>query len=156
MKNKIAYIVLGLLVLAMVAAPFTGCTVPDEAATGHTLEEPDEICPDTLIEADEIAFLSSANLNGQPSQDDVVFPAETPVIYGVIKLSQDLCCTLVTVVWQKEQETVHYWSVENPAEIGVSFTVPFVRPEGGFSAGQYKVTVYIGIKELVSASFTVE
>jgi len=121
-------VILAALGLAMLAG---GCGSGGEAV--GTVQ--DEVCPDTLVEVNEIALLSSANLYGQPLQGVAIFPADTPEIISVVSLSQDLCCTEVAVIWRFGEETVYYWSQESPAGIGDSFTVPFVRPEGGFTAG---------------------
>ncbi len=151
MKKLAPVIAVTVIVAALSLAVLAGgCGTGDDAAVQ------DEVCPDTLVEVDEIVFLSSADMYGQPSPGGVEFPADTPVIYSVITLSQDLCCKLVTVVWQMGEETVYYWSKDSPADLGESFTVSCARPEGGFTAGQYEVSVYIGIRALVSASFTVE
>jgi hypothetical protein len=156
--KKLAPVIAGVVIVAALSLAVLagGCGSGGDAAPDQAQNEPDEVCPDTLVEVDEIVFLSAANLYGQPSPSGVEFPAGTAVIHSVITLSQDLCCKLVTVVWQMGEETVYYWSEDAPADIGDSFTVSFARPEGGFTTGQYKVSVYIGIRELVNASFTVE
>ena len=155
MKNKIAYIVLGLLVLAMVAAPFAGCTVSDEAATGQTLEEPDEICPDTLLLGENAVFSTSLDSDRYPQGVTTVFPANTAEIFCTFTLSDDLCCSEVIVIWQHEGETVLYLSLDGTG-LPATNTLSMVRPEEGFAKGEYLVKVYVNIRELISGTFTVE
>jgi len=152
--KKLAPVIVGVVIVAALSlAVLAGGCGSDGDAAGSVQ---DEVCPDTLVEVDSIVLISSAGGPGQLPEGVAVFPTDTPEILGVVTLSQDMCCTQVTVTWRLGEETVYHWSGEDPADIGDSFTVPFVRPEGGFTTGQYKVSVYIGIRELVNASFTVE
>jgi hypothetical protein len=150
-----AFAILTLLAVAMVAAPFAGCSVPDEVALDQTQENPDEICPDTLLQGDIAIFSTSIDSDGQPQDIAKTFPADAAEIFCTFTLSGDLCCSDVIVIWQHEGETVFYFSQDGTGMPDTN-TVSIIRPEEGFARGEYLVKVYVSIREVISETFIIE
>lgn len=144
-------IALSLAALSLVG----GCGSGGDAASDQTQDDSDEICPDTLLTGDKIAFSSSLDESGVPVGSATVFPSDTSEIYCTFTLSDNLCCSDITVLWQYGGETVDIW-VEDGTGLPPINTVSFVRPEGGFASGEYVVKVFISIQEVLSATITVE
>jgi hypothetical protein len=115
----------------------------------------DEVCPDTLLTGDKIAFTNSLDESRVPVGSATVFPSDTAEIFCTFTLSGNLCCSDITVLWQYGGETVKFW-VEDGTGLPAINAVSFVRPEGGFASGEYVVKVFISIQEVLSATFTVE
>jgi hypothetical protein len=152
-----AFAILTLLAVAMVAAPFAGCSVPDEAALGQMQDESSEIwiCPDTLLQGDIAVFSTSIDSDGQPQDIATAFPADAAEIFCTFTLSGDLCCSDVIVIWQHEGETVFYFSQDGTGMPDTN-TVSIIRPEEGFARGEYLVKVYVSIREVISETFIIE
>ena len=155
MGRFVTFSVVTLLALASAVALLTGCTYNDEASTTQTQDEPEEICPDTLLRGDSVVFWTWGGIFGQPQGIVTVFPADTAERLCTFTLSGDLCCSAVIVIWQHGGETVFYWS-EDGTGMSATNTVSMVRPEGGFARGEYQVKVFVSIRELISETFIIE
>ena len=153
MRDVATLTLLALLVLALVAVPSAGCVSTDEAA--QTQDEPLEICPDTLLQGDSIVFSVGIDNDGDPQDTATVFPADTAEIFATFTLSDDLCCSDVTVIWQYGEETVYYWSQDGTG-LPDTNTVSMTRPEGGFASGEYLVKVFVSIRQVIDETFAVE
>ena len=155
--KKLAPVIAGVVIVAALSLAVLagGCGSGGDAASDQAQNEPDEVCPDTLVEVDKIAFSSSLDESGVPVGSATVFPSDTAEIYCTFTLSDNLCCSDITVLWQYGGETVDIW-VEDGTGLSPINTVSFVRPEGGFASGEYVVKVFISIQEVLSATFTVE
>ena len=146
---------LALPALALVAVPLAGCALTDEAAPAQTQDEPPTICLDTLLKGDRIVFSTSLDNNGYSLDVATVFPADTTEIFATFTLSASLCCMDVIVMWQHEGENVLYWSQDGTG-LPDTNTVSMARPDGGFASGDYLVTVFVSMLEVIHDTFTVE
>lgn len=155
--KKLTPVIAGVVIVATLslAVLMGGCGLGGDAAPDQVQDEPDEVCPDTLLTGEKIVFSTSLDENGVPAGSATVFPSDTAEIFCTFTLSDNLCCSDITVLWQYGGETVDIW-VEDGTGLPATNTVSFVRPEGGFASGEYVVKVFISIEEVISATFTVE
>ena len=144
-----------LLALSLAAVPLAGCSSGDQTAPAQAQDEPVEACPDTLLTGDSITFSNDLDAYGRPLDSATVFSVDTAEIFCTFTLSGDICCTNVIVMWHYGDEVVHYWN-EDGTGMPQTNTVSFDRPEDGFPKGDYLVKVFVGIRETISGTFTVE
>lgn len=155
--KRLAPVIAGVAIAAALSLAVLagGCGSGGEAAPDQTQDNSDEVCPDTLLTGEKIVFSTSLDENGVPAGSATVFASDTAEIFCTFTLSDNLCCSDVTVLWQHGGETVDIW-VEDGTGLPATNTVSFVRPEGGFPSGEYVVKVFISIQEVISTTFTVE
>lgn len=146
---KVVNIVVICIVL-MSCVILTGCSRNDNSAGTSSN---DEVCPDTLVTVDEVAFSSAIDESGRPVDSSTVFPADTQEIFGTFMVP-DICCSIVVIHWFYQDDLIHEWQGVGPGT-GIPLNSSITKPADGFDLGNYRVVLYINVREVTTASFTV-
>ena len=90
--KKLALVIAGLVIVAALSLSVLvgGCGSGGDAAPDQAQNEPDEVCPDTLLKGDSYILSSEMDGSGQPLGNQNVFTPETEKIYVTFYLSQDI------------------------------------------------------------------
>lgn len=126
------------------------------ANSKNIIEQPEqipEVCPDTLVQIDEAVLSAAIDENGNPIQFTHEFTVETPKIYCTF-IVPDICCTTLFVRWFYGEEIIGTWEGVGIGNL-IPQTLSLDKPAGGFAKGDYRVTMYLGFRELVTEYFTI-
>jgi len=147
-NQKIVSIITILLIVTCLA--LIGCS-NNNASTGTT--DNNEICPDTLIIVEEATFSSAIDESGRPIGSSNVFQSSTPEIYCTFMVP-DVCCSIVVIDWLYQGDLIHKWQGVGPGT-GIPLNSSITQPSGGFNPGDYQVILYINVREVTIAYFTI-
>ena len=154
-KKSSLFVVGVILVIALVTTPLIGC---GSEGAGQEATESEDIYSDADFVLNKAILSSALDGNGLPVNSTNVFTSDTEEIFCTIwAVIPDICCTdvTVTVIWLYLGEQIGYWQ-EEATHIAWPANVSITRPENGFSKGDYRVAIYLGIQEVISLPFTVE
>ncbi len=104
---------------------------------------------------EKIVLSSALSDYGEPINPENTFAPDTPEIYCSFWLLEDLCCKYIMFKWQYPDGMV-IWEEKDGDTLGYPDHVSLTKPENGFPEGEYMVSMYIGILEIISVTFTVE
>ena len=151
MYNK-AFAVLTVVSL-LLACPGCGPSVSADLTPTAT------VCPDTQVQGDRMIFSTIPYAEGLPENAATVFQNSIPVIHSTFWLTADLCCTKLFLVCETEEKTIFQWEADGWESEGQSAPraqgVMIKAPPGGFKQGDYTVTVFIDIREVLKLEFQV-
>ena len=104
---------------------------------------------------EKIVLSSAISDDREPINPVNTFSSDTPEIFCTFWLLEDLCCQSVRFKWQYPDGTV-IWEDKEGENLSTPDHVSLKMPENGFPEGRYTVSIYLGILEVVSVTFTVE
>lgn len=140
-----------LLVAAFLVILVAGCSPVGGEKDSESTYQP-EICPDDYVYTKEVTLTTGINQWGNPVDDKTVFSADTPEIFSVFSLSQDLCCRDVLVRWYYQDQLL----AEHTETSSNYFVTSLKSPEGGFERGNYEMLIFIdGNEALTRIPFSV-
>jgi hypothetical protein len=104
---------------------------------------------------EKIVLSSALSDSGEPINPVKTFTPDTPEIFCSFWLLEDLCCQSVRLKWQYPDGMV-IWEDKDGDNLSNPDHVSLIKPENGFPEGEYIVSIYLGILEIISVTFTVE
>jgi hypothetical protein len=117
------------------------------------------VCPDTLVQMDRMYFATTAYQVGAPENAAAKFSRSEPAIYCTVLLTADLCCTKVSLVCERAGKIVFQSETEGWVTEGSAVPQPrsllITPPAGGFEPGDYAVTIFIDIRQVMELGFSV-
>ena len=150
-KQKYLQLILVISVLCFLA--LSGCGLDANTVESPPDENTSAVCPDDSIIVDDVLLSSAINENNQPIAPTTTFSADTEEILAKFMVTDDLCCQTVTIEWRylDEDTVLDMWVGQD----GFPAYVTLSRPGDSFAKGQYRVTMWIGIRSVVSKTFSI-
>lgn len=139
-----------MLLLSWIPCLAGGCAAPAVIED----DSPDNFCPDVYVRVSSIALSLSVDAEGNPVEPGNLFPSGSEQIICTFWLTDDLCCTTVTVAWFMEGEIISQWARDG-FEIRIPTSVVLSNLPSGFVKGNYEVKVYLNTEEKISCEFSI-
>lgn len=152
MKSRILVVIVIHLVLVMLGSLLTGCGSDNN---GQDQSDNGEVCPDTLVLADNVSLSSELDYKREALGNQSVFTVDTTAIHATIRLSYNLCCTPLNINWIYDDEIIYSWQ-RMGTDDKYSYTSTLSNPGSDFAAGEYRIIVYVVDRMIFDITFTVQ